>query len=74
MVGSNDASPYALMDKCFGFLKDLTKKHKRANIVVDEVKLENLIKQQEIHFEDFEGTDIVDSYLFCVQIRLQRPV
>ena len=55
-MGSNDASPDALMNECFGLLKDLTKKLKRVNIVVDEVKLENLIKQQEIHFEDFEGT------------------
>ena len=56
MVGSVDASQDTLMKKCFRYLRDLTKKHKLANIVVDEVKLEDLIKRQKIHSKSFMGT------------------
>ena len=51
-----DVSQETLTDKCFLFLQDLTKKHPHANIVVDEVRLENLVNKKEIHDNDFVGS------------------
>ena len=41
---------------CFCYLKNLTEKDKRANIVVDEVKLKSLAKRKKIHATDFVGS------------------
>ena len=51
-----DLSPKTQIGLCFHYLRDLTKSHKHANIVVDEVPLQDLINQGQIHARDFAGS------------------
>ena len=56
MDASEHLSQEAQMDICFQYLSDLTKNHEHANLVVDEVPLEALVKREKIHDECFKGS------------------